>query len=261
MTYIWEYGNPTLPLGCIPQLSLCCQRFYDLAKPLLYETIPQITPRKSYAFLRTIVGYPDVALLVREFYWLYWDDAEPDNPASASKALFESIMNKDDIERCRKVVRDLTFKKADIDSVQWLGDIESGDLESTITLLLCLLPNLRQLTLRGPMNYEDIDGPQESVLEKTRPRYIPKVIARAANVHGLLQQSHLLLSTLRHVELINDGYGLDDPVKLDFLVQLFRNKSITTLSLNGIDTNTSPPDLIPFAAVTKLSTHSCELGV
>lgn len=114
-------------------LSLTSRNLNLIATPILYANIT-LRQRSTSSFLRTTLENPRLAEHVKELFR---------KPSTAH--LGNSVLKKDDLERCHNVIHDLSASPAR--TASWKSAVGRGDWHAMTSLLLILLPNLEEVTL------------------------------------------------------------------------------------------------------------------
>jgi hypothetical protein len=198
-------------------ISKCCWRLHNIVHPYLYSAleIHQWEGYKFLSFIRTLTAKPQLARLVKTFYYteIIGDESEISSLLEESKAWMRSILPDETygIEACDEWFNDLFLGS--------IGDDKSGDA-IVAWLLVLFSDNLEEFS------FNDFEG--------ERP-YIDSVLEDAAEEQWL-DRSPCPLSSLKSVHVYPYEFEEKDcRVGFDSILPFLKLKSVEELSVSDLD--------------------------
>lgn len=124
----------------LSRFSRTCQQIHQLATPRLWRSYRKYNQESYNSFLRTILINPDLASHIEE---LCAADATQEDPHEISEG---------DIQLFQSAASNLSFPAEFKDRLK--SEIREGYSDPPLVIILCIIPNLRNLFLNGPERCE-----------------------------------------------------------------------------------------------------------
>jgi hypothetical protein len=203
--------------GRLSKISECCWRLHDIVHPYLYSAL-EIHAWQGYkcvSFIRTLTAKPQLARLVKTFYYaeIIDDGSEISSLSEESKVWMRSILPDETYgtEACDEWFNDLFLGS--------IGDDKSGDAMAAWFLVL-FSDNLEEFSFNK--------------FERERP-YIDSVLEDAADEQWL-GRSPCTLSSLKSINVYQrESEEKDWGVGFDSILPFLKLKSVEELSVGDLD--------------------------